>query len=41
MDDVLRMIDRDFGLGFLPGTSTEKYKEIQKEYKQPEDLGKR
>jgi DNA primase len=41
MDAVLRMIDRDFGLGFLPGTSTEKYKEIQKEYKQPEDLGKR
>lgn len=41
MDDVLRMIDRDFGLGFLPGTSTEKYKAIQKEYKQPEDLGKR
>jgi hypothetical protein len=41
MDDVLRMIDRDFGLGFLPGTSTDKYKAIQKEYKQPEDLGKR
>jgi len=41
MDDVLRMIDRDFGLGFLPGTSTDKYKTIQKEYKQPEDLGKR
>jgi|LakMenEpi03Aug12_release.lakeMendotaPanAssembly.Ray.scaffolds.fasta_scaffold22103_5 hypothetical protein len=41
IDDVLRMIDKDFGLGFLAGTSTEKYKEIQKEYKQPEDLGKR
>jgi hypothetical protein len=41
IDDVLRMIDRDFGLGFLPGTSTDKYKTIQKEYKQPEDLGKR
>jgi DNA primase len=41
IDDVLRMIDKDFGLGFLPGTSTEKYKAIQKEYKQPEDLGKR
>lgn len=41
IDDVLRMIDRDFGLGFLPGTSTERYKAIQKEYKQPEDLGKR
>jgi DNA primase len=41
IDDVLRMIDKDFGLGFLPGTSTEKYKSIQKEYTQPEDLGKR
>lgn len=41
MDDVLTMVDRDFGLGFLPGTSTNKYKVIQKEYKQPEDLGKR
>lgn len=41
IDDVLRMIDKDFGLGFLPGTSTERYKAIQKEYKQPEDLGKR
>ena len=41
MDEVLRMIDRDFGLGFLPGTSTNKYKAIQKEYTQPEELGKR
>lgn len=41
IDDVLRMIDKDFGLGFLPGTSTDRYKSIQKEYKQPEDLGKR
>jgi len=41
MDEVLRLIDKDFGLGFLPGTSTDKYKTIQKEYKQPEDLGKR
>lgn len=41
MDDVLTMVDRDFGLGFLPGTSTNKYKVIQKDYKQPEDLGKR
>ena len=40
IDDVLRMIDKDFGLGFLPGTSTDRYKSIQKEYKQPEDLGK-
>jgi DNA primase len=41
IDDVLRMIDKDFGLGFLPGNSTDRYKSIQKEYKQPEDLGKR
>ena len=41
MDDVLRMIDRDFGLGFLPNTGTGEYKTITKEYKQPEDLGKR
>lgn len=41
MDDVLRMIDKDFGLGFLPGTNTQEYKIITKEYKQPTDLGKR
>jgi hypothetical protein len=41
MDDVLRMIDRDFGLGFLPNTRTGDYKRITKEYKQPDDIGKR
>jgi len=41
MDDVLRMVDRDFGLGFLPNTATGNYKIITKEYKQPEDIGKR
>ena len=41
MDDVLRMVDRDFGLGFLPNTATGDYKIITKEYKQPEDIGKR
>lgn len=41
MDDVLRMIDRDFGLGFLPQTATGDYKVITKLYKQPEDVGKR
>lgn len=41
MDDVLRMIDRDFGLGFLPNTATGEYKVITKEYKQPEEVGKR
>lgn len=39
--DVLRIIDRDFGLGLSPGTDTGNYKQIVKEYKQPEDLGKR
>jgi DNA primase len=39
--DVLVMIDRDFGLGFCSNTATEAYKTIVKEYKQPEDLGKR
>lgn len=41
MDDVLRMVDRDFGLGFLPHTATDDYKVITKEYKQPEEVGKR
>ena len=41
IDDVLRMIDKDFGLGFLSGTSTDEYKTITKEYRQPEDVGKR
>lgn len=41
MDDVLRMIDRDFGLGFLPNTATGDYKVITKAYKQPEEVGKR
>ncbi|NBW33737.1 MAG: hypothetical protein EBR30_01630 [Cytophagia bacterium] len=41
IDDVLKMIDKDFGLGFLPGHSTGEYKTITKEYKQPDDVGKR
>lgn len=41
LDDVLKMIDRDFGLGFLPNTATGEYKKIVSEYKQPTDLGKR
>jgi len=41
MDDVLKMIDRDFGLGFLSNNSVGDYKKITKEYKQPEDVGKR
>ena len=39
--EVLRIIDRDFGLGITKGTNTGEYKKIVKEYQQPEDLGKR
>lgn len=38
--DVLKLIDRDFGLG-IHGEHTGEYKKIKAEYKQPEDLGKR
>ena len=41
MDDVLKLIDRDFHLGIASGVITEEYKKIVSEYKQPEDLGKR
>jgi len=41
MDDVLKLIDRDFHLGIASGVPTEEYKKIVSEYKQPEDLGKR
>lgn len=40
LDDVLRLIDRDFGLGISTKTS-EEVKRIVPEYKQPEELGKR
>lgn len=40
IDDVLRLIDRDFGLG-ISTKATGDYKKIVAEYKQPEDLGKR
>jgi len=35
-DDVLRMIDRDFGLGISNGASGQLYKQIVSAYKQPE-----
>jgi hypothetical protein len=41
MDDVLKLIDRDFHLGIASGVVTEEYKKIVSEYKQPEDVGKR
>lgn len=42
LNDVLLMIDKDFGLGLIgKSTNTDEYKKIIQEYKQPEDLGKR
>ena len=38
LDDVLKMIDRDFGLGILNGSDTGEYKKIVAEYKQPTDV---
>jgi len=40
MDDVLRKIDNDFGLGFS-GKPLGDYKTITKAYQQPEEIGKR
>jgi hypothetical protein len=40
MDEVLRLIDKDFGLG-ISSKPTADYKKIVADYKQPEDLGKR
>jgi len=40
IDDVLKLIDKDFGLG-IHGKPTGEYKKVVAEYKQPEDLGKR
>ena len=34
--DVLKLIDKDFGLGIYTGKATEEYKKIISEYKQPE-----
>jgi len=42
MNDVLLMIDKDFGLGISSDINVGKYKRITAEYKQPEiELGKR
>ena len=35
MQEVLKLIDRDFGLGFSRNTNTQEYKRIITEYKQP------
>lgn len=41
LNEALKIIDRQFGLGFTSETNTGEYKRITKEYKQPEELGKR
>lgn len=41
IDEVLKLIDRDFGLGISYGKDVGHYKMIVSNYKQPEDLGKR
>ena len=42
LDEVLRLIDRDFGLGIVSSTNVGEYKKIKAQYKQPEEtLGKR
>ena len=41
IDEVLKKIDNDFGLGISSGTNKGDYKKIIAEYKQPEELGKR
>jgi hypothetical protein len=38
MDEVLKLIDRDFGLGIHNGKETGEYKKITADYKQPEDV---
>lgn len=41
LDETLRKIDQDFGLGISSGITTNQYKEIVKKYEQPEVVGKR
>ena len=41
INDVLTLIDKDFGLGISNGSNTEEYKKITAEYTQPEEVGKR
>lgn len=40
IDDVLKLIDKDFGLDIY-GKSTDEHKRVVIDYKQPEELGKR
>jgi hypothetical protein len=38
INDVLKLIDKDFGLGIADGKHTDDYKKIVSEYKQPESI---
>ena len=38
IDQVLKLIDRDFGLGIANGAPTDEYKKITAEYKQPTEI---
>jgi hypothetical protein len=39
--EVLKLIDKDFNLGFASGVYSDDYKKIVSEYKQPQEIGKR
>jgi hypothetical protein len=41
LDEILRMVDKDFTLGISKGEDVQAYKKITSKYKQPEELGKR
>lgn len=41
LDEILKMVDKDFSLGISKGDDTQEYKKITTKYAQPEELGKR
>jgi len=41
LDEVLKVIDKDFGLGIVSNNNIGEYKNITSEYKQPSSIGKR
>lgn len=41
LDETLKKVDVDFDLGISTGTTTRKFEQIVKSYKQPESIGKR
>ena len=40
-NEALEAVDKDLGLGILPNHNSGLYRQIKKQYKQPEELGKR